>query len=165
VAARPAGRKAVDVIRAARSGDRDALDAVIRSDATFTPEEIAVALEVIDGALGGDPDYQLRVVEEDGALLGYLCYGRTPMTQHAYDLYWVAVSTAARGRGLAAALIRAMEDEIRAAGGGTIRVETSMTDGYGAARRLYDKLDYPLLARLPDFYAPGDDLLTYYKRL
>ena len=152
-------------VRAGRRGDRDALEAVIRSDATFKPTEVAVALEVIDGALGGDPDYQLRVIEDGGAIAGYLCYGRTPMTERTFDLYWVCVDASARGRGLAAALVAAMEDELRSSGGGSIRVETSLTDGYGAARRLYEKLGYPLLAQLPDFYSPGDDLLTYYKRV
>jgi ribosomal protein S18 acetylase RimI-like enzyme len=155
----------VTSVRAGRRGDRDALEAVIRSDATFKPPEVAVALEVIDGALGGDPDYQLRVIEDGGAIAGYLCYGRTPMTERTFDLYWVCVDAAARGRGLAAALVAAMEVEIRSTGGGSIRVETSLTDGYGAARRLYEKLGYPLLAQLPDFYSPGDDLLTYYKRV
>jgi hypothetical protein len=32
--------------------------------------------------------------DADGALLGYICYGPTPMTVHTVDLYWIAVDTA-----------------------------------------------------------------------
>ena len=156
-------------VRAARPADRDALEAAIRSDATFKVEEVDVAIELVHAALAGNPDYLVRVITvsgtDDGIVAGYICFGRTPMTDATWDLYWVVVHAQFRGQGLAARLVAAMEDEIRAGGGGQIRVETSVGDGYGAARRLYDKLGYPLLASFADFYAPGDDLLVYYKRV
>ncbi|HVK72956.1 MAG TPA: N-acetyltransferase [Kofleriaceae bacterium] len=153
-------------VRAPRPDDRDALAAVIASDATFKDEEQAVALELVDDALGGESDYELLVAEgPDGAVDGYICFGRTPMTVRTYDLYWIIVHARARGRGLARALIEAMEAELRARGGAQVRVETSETEGYGAARGLYARLGYPEVARLRDFYAPGDALITYYKEL
>jgi ribosomal protein S18 acetylase RimI-like enzyme len=66
---------------------------------------------------------------------------------------------------VARTLVDAMEREVRARGGGQIRVETSETDGYGAARAVYERLGYPEASRLPDFYARGDALITYYKLL
>jgi ribosomal protein S18 acetylase RimI-like enzyme len=153
------------MIRPARPQDRGALEAAIRSDATFHADEIAVAIELVDKGVAGDPDYLVRVIEVAGAVRGYVCFGRTPMTAATWDLYWVVVDAATRGQGLARALVNAMEDEIRAGGGGHVRVETSVSDGYGAARRLYEKLGYPLAATFADFYAPGDDLLVYYKRV
>ena len=156
---------AIHVVRPGRHADREALETAIRSDATFRVDEIEVAMELVDAGLGGDPDYLLRVIEDDGVVAGYICFGPTPMTESTWDLYWVVVDAAARGRGLAGALIAAMEDELRGNGGGSVRVETSLTDGYGAARRLYEKAGYPLLATFPDFYGPGDDLLVYFKKL
>jgi hypothetical protein len=58
-----------------------------------------------------------------------------------------------------------MEQELRGRGGGQVRVETSQTESYGAARNLYDRLGYPQAARLPAFYRQGDDLIIYYKVL
>jgi hypothetical protein len=58
-----------------------------------------------------------------------------------------------------------MEGELRATGGGAVRVETSETESYGAARALYARAGYPMAAKLEDFYAPGDALIIYYKRL
>lgn len=159
------------MLRAIRAGDRDGLEAALRSDGTFRADEIAVALELIDGSLAGDPSYRILVVADGDALDGYICFGRTPMTRATYDLYWIVVAASARGKGVARALVEAMEREIRAeaAGAGepvaSIRVETSPADGHGAARAMYAKLGYPIASELADFYAPGEALITYYKQL
>jgi ribosomal protein S18 acetylase RimI-like enzyme len=152
-------------IRAAAAADRGALAAAIESDATFKPDEVAVALELVDAGLDGSTDYQLLVAEVDGAVQGYLCFGPTPMTQRTYDLYWIVVHAAARGRGVAGALLRAMEALLVSRGGANIRVETSETEGYGAARALYARAGYPEAARMADFYSPGDALIVYFKRV
>ncbi|HWM86635.1 MAG TPA: GNAT family N-acetyltransferase [Kofleriaceae bacterium] len=154
-------------IRALRPDDRPYLLEALRSDRTFTEEEVAVALELIDNALdNGQHDYSVRVADlESRPAAGYICFGRTPMTAATYDLYWVVTHAQARGRGVASTLVRSMEDELRRMRARSIRVETSLKEAYGAARGLYDRLGYPILARFPDFYRPGDDLIVYYKRL
>jgi ribosomal protein S18 acetylase RimI-like enzyme len=158
-------------VRPGVAGDRDALEAAIRSDATFRADEIDVALELVDAGLAGSSDYAIRVAELAGEggggarVVGYLCFGPTPMTRASYDLYWIVVHADARGRGVAGALLRAMEAELASRGGGNIRVETSETEGYGAARALYERHGYPEAARLADFYSPGDALIVYYKRV
>ncbi len=160
-------------LRGLRADDRAPLEAVLRSDATFRPDEIAVALELIDGSIKGDPDYRCLVVAElaTATALGYICYGRTPMTRATYDLYWIVVGAAARGRGAARRLIDEMERVAlidateRGEPGANIRVETSPADGHGAARAMYEKLGYPVASELADFYARGESLITYYKRL
>ncbi len=152
-------------IRPVEPGDRDGLLAVIGSDATFKSDEQEVALELVDSAIESTTDYEVLVAVDATGVVGYVCFGRTPMTARTYDLYWVIVHERARGRGLAGALVAAMEASLRGRGGGQVRVETSETEGYGAARRLYARLGYPEVARLRDFYAPGDALITYYKEL
>jgi ribosomal protein S18 acetylase RimI-like enzyme len=151
-------------VRALDAADRGAVAAVIASDETFKPDEVAVALELVDAAIAGSSDYEVRVADDDG-VCGYICFGRTPMTERTYDLYWIVVHARARGKGVARRLVDAMEHEVRARGGGQIRVETSATDGYGTAQAVYARLGYPEASRLPDFYAPGDALITYYKVL
>jgi ribosomal protein S18 acetylase RimI-like enzyme len=153
--------------RTASSADRAGLEAALRSDDAFTGDEIAVALELIDHALAhGEVDYAVRVAALPGLpVAGYVCFGPTPMTAGTYDLYWVVCHREARGRGVASALIGAMERELRGRGGTAVRVETGEKEAHGAARRLYAKLGYPEAARLPGFYAPDDGLLIYYKRL
>ena len=155
-------------IRSIEKDDRDALEAALLSDGTFRPDEIAVALELIDDAIKGSDDYWVRVADHpdvEAKLAGYICYGPTPMTESTYDLYWIVTHKDARGRGVAGALIKHMEADLRGGGATGIRVETSQSEGYGAARKLYARWEYPEASRLVDFYKPGDDLITYYKRL
>ena len=86
-------------VRAAVADDRAAIAACLGDD-VFTRVEVAVALELVDGALAGDPDYRLQVAEVDGAIAGYACFGPSPMTAASWDLYWIAVAAPARGRGV-----------------------------------------------------------------
>ncbi len=103
--------------------------------------------------------------DDPAQVLGYICYGPTPMTQNTWDLYWVVTDPDHKRRGIGSALLRQMEEEIRASGGALIRVETSTLDGYGDAHRFYALHGYPELSRLVDFYKPGDDLITLVKYL
>jgi ribosomal protein S18 acetylase RimI-like enzyme len=153
-------------IRKLAQPDREPILRVLRSDDTFSEEETAVATEVLDAALA-DPgrDYHILVAEVAGEVLGYVCYGPTPMTRGTFDLYWIATHRDARGRGVARKLVDAMEAELRATGARVIRVETSQLDAYGAARAFYDRLGYVEAGRIRDFYRPGDDLLIYTKAL
>ncbi len=145
--------------------DRDGLEAALRSDQSFGPDEVEVALELIEAAIASSDSYWLLVADVGGTVAGYVCFGPTPMTAAVYDLYWVVVHAAHRRQGVAARLIGAMEERLRELGACHVRVETSELEGYGAARRLYQRLGYPEAGRLPDFYRVGDALITYYKPL
>jgi ribosomal protein S18 acetylase RimI-like enzyme len=155
------------IVRPLSASDRPAIAAALGSDDAFSADEIAVALELVDHALEhGEVDYAVRIADLDGfPVAGYVCFGRTPMTESTFDLYWVVCHAAARGRGVAGALFQAMERELSARGAGGVRIETGEKEGHGAARRLYLRHGYAEAGRLPDFYQPGDGLLIYYKRL
>jgi len=86
------------------------------------------------------------------------------MTDATFDLYWLVVAAAARGRGLGAELFAAVENEL-AGRAKLIRVETSSLEGQGGARRFYEKIGFKLVGEIPGFYRAGDDLLTFAKAL
>jgi ribosomal protein S18 acetylase RimI-like enzyme len=124
------------------------------------------ALELIDLAKTGDHrEYQVLVAEKEGALAGYICYGPTPMTEGTHDLYWIASDPKFRGQGVGAALVSAMEGELRRRGARQIRIETSATEDYGPARGFYRAMKYSEEARFRDFYKVGDDLIILRKAL
>jgi ribosomal protein S18 acetylase RimI-like enzyme len=156
-------------LRALAPTDRAALEAVLRSDDTFRADEIAVALELVDDALAKpNSDYWFVVAvdrDADERVVGYLCYGPTPMTQASYDLYWIVIHRDARGAGVGAELIGAMERDLAGRGAAGVRIETSQLESHGAARRVYERHGYGEVARIPDFYRPGDALVTFYKKL
>ena len=87
------------------------------------------------------------------------------MTDATYDLYWMITAAAERGRGLGSELLAALEAALRARAARTIRIETSSLEGQGGARRFYERAGYALVGLIPDFYRPGDDLVTLAKRL
>jgi ribosomal protein S18 acetylase RimI-like enzyme len=133
----------------------------------FTPEERSVALELVDAALDEPQqrDYEFLLSEEAGKLVGYLCFGPTPMTEGTFDLYWIASDPHARTKGVGTQLLKEMEAELTRRKARLIRVETSSLEGYGKTLGFYLKHAYSETARIPDFYKPGDDLITLTKRL
>jgi ribosomal protein S18 acetylase RimI-like enzyme len=127
---------------------------------------VACALELIDAALQpGNRDYQVLVALRGEKLLGYICYGPTPMTDGVFDLYWIASDPQVRGQGVGAALVSGMEGDIRRRKGRIIRVETSAMEAYGPTRGFYAAMLYREESRFRDFYKPGEDLITLAKRL
>jgi ribosomal protein S18 acetylase RimI-like enzyme len=136
---------------------------------TFRPDEVSCAIELLDAALaraeGNTYEVLVAADESDDRPLGYVCFGRTPMTESTFDLYWLVISAAQRGRGLGRALVAGFEAHLRERGARTIRVETSSLEGQGGASRFYATTGYARAGIIPDFYRPGDDLLIYAKTL
>jgi GNAT superfamily N-acetyltransferase len=75
------------------------------------------------------------------------------------------VAAGEQGKGVGEALMAYAEDKIQEAKGRLIMIETSSQPGYQKARRFYLKRGYQAIARLPGFYAPGDDMIILQKRL
>ncbi len=146
--------------------DREPLRAIIEATKVFKPEEVDVALELMDAQIT-DPkqrDYVLRTyVDDGGTARGYYCIGQTPMTASTWDLYWIAVDPGMHGKGIGRELIVHCEEYIREQGGNLVFVETSSKPSYEPTRRFYIRMKYDEAARFRDYYAEGDDLIVYTK--
>jgi ribosomal protein S18 acetylase RimI-like enzyme len=119
---------------------------------------------VFDAAVAGSSDYQALAADIGGSLVGWICWGPTPCTVGTWDLYWMAVDPAVRGGGVGTALLAEMEARLRGRAR-LVVVETAGRPDYLPTRRFYESRGYTATARIPDFYAPGDDLVVYTKRL
>src|SRR5262245_37865521 len=113
-------------IRSLLPSDRAQLIDILSQGAGFRSAEIACAIELLDAALApadqsqgqgqgqeDDDSYEARVAvsDEGGAaerVLGYACFGATPMTDGTFDLYWLVVAQDSRGRGVGATLFAAV---------------------------------------------------------
>ncbi len=104
-------------------------------------------------------------LDPGGPLLGYACYGPSPMTVGTWDVYWVIVSSRARRRGVGGALIRAVLRAVRARGGRRLIIDTSSQASYGPARALYASAGLRPLCKVPDYYKKGWHRITYFKKL
>lgn len=136
---------------------------------TFRGDEIEVALELVDECLAytvfNPENYQIYSAIEGGALLGYVCFGKTPMTLSTYDLYWIAVAREAQGKGVGKRLFEFTCKEVEAQGGKLIVIETSSQSHYENTRRFYEKIGCRLEAQIKNFYRVGDDKLIYTKHI
>ena len=152
-----------------RAGDEEAVRALVASTGFFSPAEIDIAVELVQErrAKGDASGYHFVFLDgpaADGApVLGYTCYGAIGGTVASYDLYWIAVTDAQRGRGLGRVLLAETERRIAAAGGRRIYVDTSSRNTYVPTRAFYVSSGYAQEALLTDFYAPGDGKVIFCK--
>jgi predicted N-acetyltransferase YhbS len=158
----------VDInIRTMMSEDKPAIMQILRNTPEFKPFEVVVAEEVIDSYLD-DPyrsGYHALVAELDSTVMGFVCFGPTPITEGTWDVYWIAVEREQKGKGIGSILLDYTEKNIRGGGGRLIIIETSSLPSYNSTRQFYLHRNYEIIARLPDFYAPGDDKIILEKRL
>ncbi|MGH2543372.1 MAG: GNAT family N-acetyltransferase, partial [Ardenticatenaceae bacterium] len=152
-------------LRVMRPEDVKELVEITRATGFFRPDEVEVAREVLaEAASEGDcSGYFARVACEQERLLGYVCFGPTPMARGTWDIYWLAVRPDCQGRGIGTRLMRQAEDEIRLGRGRLALVETSSQELYAPTRRFYAKLGYEEVSRIRDYYEVGDDMLTLSK--
>jgi ribosomal protein S18 acetylase RimI-like enzyme len=146
--------------------DRTALLRILKDTPEFKPSECKVAKEVIDDCLKDDDNsgYFILVAEDNTEIVGYICYGPTPLTDGTWDIYWEAVAHNRRGQGIGSRLVKAAEGEIRKSKGRLALIETSSTLAYEKTRQFYHRCGYEEIARVPDFYETGDDKLILQKR-
>jgi ribosomal protein S18 acetylase RimI-like enzyme len=154
-------------IRPMVARDKPALMRILRNTPEFKPFEVVVAEEVIDHYLS-DPKgsgYFILIADDNSEVAGYICYGETPCTVGTWDIYWVAVAREKRGRGIGKILSETAEAAIKKARGRLAIIETSSTPLYENTRNFYLRRGYETVARIPDFYVPGDDKLILRKTL
>ncbi|HXX62776.1 MAG TPA: GNAT family N-acetyltransferase, partial [Bacteroidota bacterium] len=99
--------------------------------------------------------------EGEGKVEGYYCIGPTPATDGTYDLYWIAVDPALHGKGVGKRLDEHARDLVRQMGGRLLIAETSSQPKYEKTRSFYIGRGYQELARIREYYRPGDDLVVY----
>lgn len=146
--------------------DVAAIRQMVAKAGVFSAEEIDVAEELAqDAANLGEKSHYNFIVAHEGQLLGYSCFGRIPLTDERYDLYWIVTDTDAQQKGIAGELMQRTQQAIRSRGGKAIYAETSSRTIYTPAQRFYVKQGFTLAAEVKDFYRKGDDKLLYCRRL
>lgn len=131
----------------------------------FSQSEIEVAVELVEVARseGAASGYLFLFAETDGTSCGYTCFGSVPCTAHSFDLYWIVVDSNFQGQGIGKQLLMRTERIISKAGGRGVYAETSSRAQYRPTRSFYRHTGFAQVARLKDFYAPGDSKIIYCK--
>jgi ribosomal protein S18 acetylase RimI-like enzyme len=148
--------------------DRATLLSMLIKTRAFTSAEIDVAMELIDIVLKDrvQKDYQIECMVNDQDLaIGYICYGPTPMTTGTFDLYWIAVDPDCQEQGVGSRLLRSLEEVVKARGGRMILADTSSIPHFEKTQKFYLKNEFQEVAKIPDYYHPGNDRITFCKRI
>ncbi len=149
-------------LRSAALGDVPALQAIVSAllfPGEMLPEMMAPFLDATDCQ-----DVWL-VAEHAGRPVGLAFAEPEQMTVGTWNLRAIGVLPDHQGRGLGIALIKAVEDAVRAKGTRLLLIDTTGLDDQARARRLYEHMGYRQEARIADFFAPGEDKVTFAKRL
>jgi GNAT superfamily N-acetyltransferase len=146
-------------IRPLLRDDLPAAEALIRAVELFPPELLP---DMAEPALSGTSDDKWWITE-DRMGLAYAAPER--LTDGTWNLLLLAIHPMAQGRGLGRAIVGAVDHGLRAAGGRLLLVETSGTDGFSGTRKFYERLGFHCEARIRDYYALGDDKVTFVRTL
>ena len=158
-------------IRPLVAADRSGVLRILENAGNFTPDEVAIALELIDewlelGEGSGYLSYVLEARDGDSSeVLGYVTFGPTPLTESTFDLYWIAVDKSKHRGGVGKRMLKFTEEEIVRRGGKMLLIETSSQETYDGTIQFYERTGYELVGKIKEYYKPGDDKLIFAKRL
>ena len=155
------------MIRPTTPADTPTLLKLTEGTGVFKPHEIQALDEVLSDYHAGNRDEGHVAVtdERHGQVVGYAYYAPAAMTDRTWYLYWIAVAKDTHAKGVGSQLLRHAEDDIRARGGRVLFIETSSLPHYELTRKFYLKHGYEVNGQLRDYYADGDDMVVFRKRL
>src|SRR2546421_7551616 len=112
-------------LRPVGRAQRARLERLTAATGLFRPDEVAIAVQLLDDALGGDEEYRFLGAFAGDDLVGYACWGPTPGTTGTYDLYWIVVDPAWQGKWVGTKLLASVEDRLVSDRGHLIIVDSS----------------------------------------
>jgi ribosomal protein S18 acetylase RimI-like enzyme len=149
------------------ASDPDGVRKLVTATSVFSGTEVGWAVEIIETALtrGSAAGYHFLFADGPSGLEGFTCFGPIDGTDNRYDLYWIAVSPAAQGKGLGKRLLAETMKEARKLDATHMFIDTSTRTDYAAARALYEALGFALMGTLVDFYSDGDGKAIFGRKL
>lgn len=155
------------MIRETRPDGTNDLIEIGQGTGVFKPAEIVALREVLDEfhTCTKASRHPSSTYVEAGRITGFAYYASAAMTDRTWYLFWIAIERTAQARGIGGELLRYAEDQIRDANRRLILIETSSLPHYEPTRRFYLEHGYEQACALRDFYADGDDMIFFAKRI
>ncbi|MEL6791908.1 MAG: GNAT family N-acetyltransferase [Pseudomonadota bacterium] len=142
--------------------DIDALEVVLEETGLFTPSLLAPMSAAF---IAGDGDDLWLTLISGDAPSGLAYLAQEAMADRVWNLRAIAVAPALQGRGGGRAIISAAEARLRERGGRLLIVDTSGLPAFEGARAFYPALGFRAEGVIRDFWAEGDDKVSFAKTL
>jgi ribosomal protein S18 acetylase RimI-like enzyme len=156
-------------VRPSQWEDREAIYGILMNSGIFGKVDADCVDEMFVETWGRRRDdadnYRWLSCWHESQMAGFACYGPESLTKDTWDLFWICVLPQMRGKGAGRALMAEVEARASAANGRVMVIYTSSTERYAPARRLYESAGFVRTAVVPEYYAEGDDLNIYWKRI
>ena len=154
-----------DTVRAAEAADLPSLIAIMRGTEMFVPDEIEGFAEATAAHFEAPEEGHRWSVAEAGGVVTGAAYLAPEMPRGVFNLLFVGVAPDRRRAGVASALLAETEAHLRGIGARLLLVDTSSGSAFVGAWALYDGCGYEEAARIRDYWAPGEDKITFRKAL
>ena len=148
--------------------DADKVARAMRKTGVFTEDEVFCASTMFSQCRAECSPCVVRfsgVMDSDQVLKGFVCFGSTPLAEGSFDIYWLAVDPSFQGGGIGSVLVEHVYQTARAAGARQLIVETSSSNKYEVGHAVYRHLGFIEVARIPDYYRPGDDRIVLVRKV
>jgi GNAT superfamily N-acetyltransferase len=150
-------------IRPTKSGDIPALAAVLDGTGLFPSEMLAAMLSAF---LGANENNEVWFTSEaNGEAVGFCYAAPEKLTDGSWNMLAIAVLPSHQGKGLGRAIVKHLENYLEKQGHRILIADTSGTDQFEQTREFYKKNGYAEEARIRDFWAAGDDKISFWKNL
>lgn len=150
------------MIRLLSPDDTQAALELVSASGLFSPDEQEEIKVRLDGYFHNE-DHSLWVAHAGQKLEGLLYCVPEPMTQGTWNILMLLVGKSSQGKGVGAALVQETQKLLAGRKARLLLVETSGTEGFEGAQRFYGKCGFTEVARIPHFYAAGDDKVVFTK--
>jgi ribosomal protein S18 acetylase RimI-like enzyme len=147
--------------------DPEAVRELVTATGVFSGTEVGWAVEIVETTLarGQSAGYHFLFADGPTGLEGFTCFGPIDGTDNRFDLYWIAVSPRAQGKGIGRRLLGETVTAAKALDATHMFIDTSTRNDYAAARKLYEALGFTHMGTLVDFYSDGDGKALFGRKL
>ena len=150
-------------IRPTKPEDIPALQTVLDGTELFPSEMLP---DMVSGFLSGQESEDIWLTcEVDGAAIGFCYAAPEEMTDGIWNMLAIAVLPSKQGSGTGAALVKQLEATLWEHSHRILIADTSGTEEFAQTRAFYRKNGYSEESRIRDFWAAGDDKVTFWKAL
>ncbi|RED56781.1 GNAT family N-acetyltransferase [Cohnella lupini] len=133
-------------------------------DTRYTPGEEEQLRSLPYRALSGQVIFWYAKNEDD-EIIGASCMAENDQKTGGYSWDYVVVHRDYRRWGIAATLLDHMLGYLRESSARYLMTYTCSLPEYKAIRNLFERNEFQLIGRCPDYYFEGEDRLIYWRRI